>query len=141
MADRYHPPALEPRFWPQVVKGPECWEWTGHQRNGYGSIRAYGRQLGAHRVAYQLAFGPIPAGLTIDHLCRNKLCVNPAHLEPVTIGENVRRWARTITHCPTGHPYDEANTWTDRKGHRQCRACGRKRAHASYLRALLEGQS
>jgi hypothetical protein len=135
MADRYHPPALEERYWPQVSKGPDCWEWTGARRNGYGTIRSQGRQLSTHRVAYELAVGPIPAGLTIDHLCFNKVCVNPAHLEPVTRGENVRRYTRTIVRCPSGHPYDEANTWTDRKGKRQCLACNRARARAWYYRA------
>lgn len=89
------------RFWARVQTsdGGECWPWTGSkQQGGYGSVsvRVDGRVTStpAHRMAYTLAKGPIPAGLTIDHLCRNRACCNPAHLEAVTIGENVDRgWA------------------------------------------------
>lgn len=90
-------------FWTTVDKRPDgCWVWTAHGNNrGYGRFRVGGRQAYAHRVAYELRNGPIPPGLTIDHLCRNKMCVNPAHLEPVTLRENALRGslARQPTHA------------------------------------------
>lgn len=79
-----------------------CWLWTGGSRKGYGR---YNTGQPAHRVSYQLFIGTIPHGLTIDHLCENKMCVNPLHLEPVSIIENnLRRWQRKPkTHCANGH--------------------------------------
>ena len=72
--------------------------------------------------------GPIPEGLVIDHLCRVRDCVNPAHLDVVTTGENTRRGLRGVltTHCPKGHAYDELNTFIHH-GSRDCRACARER--------------
>ncbi|MGW5427907.1 HNH endonuclease signature motif containing protein [Streptomyces sp. NPDC004059] len=82
----------------------------------------------AHRVSYQLAYGTVPDGLVTDHLCRVRHCVAPEHLEVVTNAENVRRGnagllERTRTHCPAGHPYDDANTRIRANGWRDCRAC------------------
>jgi hypothetical protein len=79
---------LASRFWPKVKLGGGCWEWSG-----YRDLRGYGRfdSFLAHRIAYELTVGPIPIGLTLDHLCRNASCVNPGHLEPVSITENDRR--------------------------------------------------
>lgn len=85
---------LEERFWEKVEPTGFCWNWTASTRNGYGQISVGGRKgriAGAHRVAYELLIGPIPDGLVIDHLCRNTLCVNPDHLEPVTVRENALR--------------------------------------------------
>lgn len=97
-------PDLPTRFWAKVDKnGPfpteapglsgACWQWTASiiHTTGYGAFGVEGRKRGAHRVSYELVIGPIPDGLTIDHLCNNRRCVNPSHLEPVTQGENVRR--------------------------------------------------
>lgn len=109
-----------------------CWEWQGTTRYGYGLIWAAhvgGARL-AHRMSYELYVKPIPDGLHIDHLCRNRCCINPAHLEPVTQAENNRRQpisAGTInrdkTHCPQGHPYDQTNTYWLSGNRRDCREC------------------
>lgn len=95
----------------------------------------------AHRFAYEDIVGPILEGLTIDHLCRVRHCVNPAHLEPVTHLENVRRGNGGLnqlakTHCPKGHPYDEENTYRlpSRPSGRYCRACRRERNRAQYMK-------
>jgi hypothetical protein len=118
----------ETLFWAKVDKSDGCWDWTG-----YKTATGYGRVQGtkyAHRVAYELQVGPIPDGLEIDHLCRNRGCVNPAHLEVVTHQENQLRGngpcglnARK-THCPRGHEYTEKNTRVY-QGHRMCRTCRR----------------
>lgn len=117
----------------------ECWLWTGATagRPGarYGRIYAgerteAGNPRGAqaHRVAYELFVGPIPKGLEIDHLCRTTLCVNPAHLEPVTYKENQRRGNSPManqarqTHCKRGHALDETNTYVWHNL-RRCRRC------------------
>ena len=68
-----------------------CWEWSGYKANGYGVVSAYGKQRRAHRVMYEYLIGPIPSGLVLDHTCRNKACVNPKHLEPITNQENIYR--------------------------------------------------
>lgn len=127
MANRHA--SLDERWWAKVDQnGPlvldtVCWLWTGHcWQNGYGAIANQKRDHLAHRVGYELLVGPIPEGLQLDHLCRNRRCVNPAHLEPVTNQENRRRYTVLITHCPKGHPYDETNTYV-RLGKRNCRIC------------------
>ena len=83
----------EDRFWSKVELGPDCWLWQGRpNRFGYGQFRGIrGRMIMAHRFAYVLLRGPIPAGLTLDHLCETPACVRPSHLEPVTNSENLRR--------------------------------------------------
>jgi len=89
----------EARFWRFVERGDSssCWPWLGKLNRGYGRFTWYvggaQRFTGPHRVAYTLLVGAIPDGLTIDHLCRNRCCVNPAHLEPVPLNENIRRGA------------------------------------------------
>jgi hypothetical protein len=89
------------RFWSYVDVDGDCWEWTGQRdRDGYGRLwRPAGKTRVAHRIAYELLVGPIPEGLQLDHLCLNKCCVNPDHVEPVTLAENCRRrdLARTAT--------------------------------------------
>lgn len=83
------------RFWRKVEQTDTCWLWRGAVgsggRVGYGVFHAYGRKVMAHRFAYELCAGPIPDGLVIDHRCGVTLCVNPAHLEPVTVNVNGRR--------------------------------------------------
>lgn len=105
-----------------------CWIWTAHaSRGGYGRVVLGGKVRQAHRVVYELLSGEIPAGLQIDHLCRNRLCVNPAHLEPVTQQVNFERagprYNALKTRCIRGHPFDTENTVKDRRGKRFCRAC------------------
>jgi hypothetical protein len=122
------------RFWDKVEQnGPdECWPWTAALNDrGYGKFWTGKRLVYAHRLMYVLAHGSLSAALTIDHLCRVRNCVNPAHLEAVTLRENILRSDSTSarharkTHCPKGHPYDDANT---RYWHRQrhCRTCHRE---------------
>lgn len=124
-----------------------CWEFQGHRdQHGYGNIGLGGRggrQTKAHRVTYEALVAEIPEGLVIDHLCRNKSCVNPAHLEPVTQRENLRRadaWGaaasarRARTHCPQGHPYDAENTYVTPSGSRDCRACRRAASRRAAAR-------
>lgn len=132
---RYKPTINMPlpeRFWYRVNKdGPNgCWVWTGTrlQRGGYGVLLIKGKSTRAHRYAYQLLRGPIPDGLQIDHLCRNRLCVNPDHLEAVTLVTNVLRGnsvaaiKKRMTQCKLGH-----NAWVLRgaKQRRRCAICER----------------
>lgn len=100
------------RFWGRVDRSGDCWAWTGaHHVEGYGEFQMDGRRLRAHRVAWEWAHGPIPVGLEPDHLCRNRACVNPDHLELVTHRVNILRGLAPTainaakTECPRGHPY------------------------------------
>lgn len=99
------------RLMAQVEESPDgCWLWTGLQNRpgGYGIMAAHEdpkSNVYTHRVAWELYRGDIPDGLTIDHLCRNTLCCNPWHLDPVPQSVNHRRWAESVTHCPNGHRY------------------------------------
>jgi hypothetical protein len=123
---------LAERFWSKVEVTSTCWLWTGSRNpSGYGILRIAkpaGRwtTTGAHRVAYQLLVDPVPDGLQLDHLCRVRHCVNPAHLEVVTHIENVQRGYRANqTHCKRGHPLSGDNLLITAREtvQRQCRAC------------------
>jgi hypothetical protein len=122
------------RFWAKADKSDGCWQWIAFRDSrGYGRIFFHGESHYAHRVSYALAFGAIPAGLQIDHLCRNRACINPAHLEAVTARENVLRGegmgaknARR-THCKRGHALPSG-------ARRVCQPCRRERKKAWQAR-------
>lgn len=137
-----YPTPFEERFWAKVYFPPcedDCWTWTGSLNRGYGIFNSRQAHLLAHRVAYTLLIGPVPEGLELDHLCRNRACLNPAHLEPVTHQENMRRGLfGAATHCPQGHAYDEANTYVNPKTRdRICRRCKAERERQRRLTAAL----
>lgn len=117
-------PAVE-RFWEKVTPGEgDCWEWLGAKNSaGYARLAIGRGHVRAHRFAFELLVGPIPEGLVLDHLCRNRGCVNPKHLEPVTT-ENVRRGEAVKTHCIRGHELTDENVYVKKNdGQRRCRLC------------------
>lgn len=109
-----------------------CWQWTAYTLRGHGHFNIGSGKYLAHRINYFLIKKSIPDGLVLDHLCKNKGCVNPDHLEPVTFGENARR-GRTIdanrTHCSYGHEFTQENTYIHKNNRstsgfiRACRTC------------------
>lgn len=114
-------------------EGAGCWEWTGTRtKDGYGIASVGGHKgMAAHRAMYIEMVGPIPESMEIDHICRNRGCVNPAHLEVVTRTENIRRalpWnpQRLKSQCAHGHPFDTENTRFAKNGQRVCRTCSRE---------------
>lgn len=131
---------LDARFWAKVQITDDCWLWTGALNSrGYGCFAIRGRSQLAHRLSYEDAVGPIPDGLTIDHLCRTKHCVRPSHLEPVTAAENNQRAKDMVTHCPRGHELAGPNLVAKRNtrtGHlmRNCRECGNASRRAKRAR-------
>jgi hypothetical protein len=114
------------------IQQNRCWLWTGGKaRGGYGKFSSRGKTRLAHRYAYEQFIAAIPPGKQLDHLCRNRACCNPLHLEPVTCKENLMR-GNTLqrenaakTECPKGHAYTEENTYRYPDGRRRCIACRR----------------
>lgn len=132
-------PSVEQRFWAKVNKTPDCWLWTGSlsPTTGYGTWDLNGRKTSAHRCAYELAVGSIPPGLHLDHLCRNRPCVRPDHLEPVTPSENN---ARIIyppkNRCPQDHALEGHNLvigkGSNGRATRVCRECKNAASRRTY---------
>lgn len=130
---------LHERFWQKVLRTSDnaCWTWTGSvlsAKHHYGTFRVNGRNVLAHRFMKEIFAGPIPEGMVIDHLCRNTICVNPYHLDIVTIGENTRRGDhrfRRMTQCHRGHEFTAENTRMEPLANgsvaRRCRECERIR--------------
>jgi hypothetical protein len=119
-------------FFSHVDFAGDCWEWTaGRTKQGYGAFHPHkNTTVLSHRFSYETLAGLIPPGMHIDHLCKNRACCNPDHLEPVGPGENTRRGSRAqTTHCPAGHKYTPENTYRapGKPTGRRCIACQKKR--------------
>lgn len=149
MTRAYSKRPVEDRFWEKVDRhaASGCWEWTAYiGKDGYGRLLihrdgGYTKAL-VHRFAWELLVGPIPDGLDIDHLCRNRRCVKPSHLEPVTRRENLLRGVGVVatrakqTHCKHGHTL--ADAYINKRGNRDCRTCrleGERRKYHARKRA------
>ncbi len=123
------------RFWSKITKTATCWLWLGTGTpKGYGQFAPHGRHVYAHRFAYELLVGPIPPGLTVDHLCRTRRCVNPAHMDLVPRGVNALRGNGPAAvnarkeKCPCGRDYDR-----NYDGHRRCSQCDAERHRRTRL--------
>lgn len=132
---------FEEKYIVDPVKG--CFVWQRSKSKwGYGHVRYNGKWMPAHRVSYEMAKGPIPDGLTIDHLCRNPACVKPEHLEAVTIKENTMRGTSPSaknavkTHCKNNHEFNEENTYFHKGQRRTCRACNKASVY-KYKRSKI----
>lgn len=139
---------LIPRFLSKVMFGDDCWEWVGSiAPGGYGriNINATGGYVLAHRLSFELFVDEIPDGLTIDHLCRNRSCVNPKHLEVVTSRENTLRGTSfsavnaAKTHCEKGHPLEGDNLfWFANGQKRGCVECRKVRVRGYWRKMTPE---
>lgn len=144
--------SLKDRILNKVKKTPSCWIWMGGKDSaGYGRTYIGGKAEGksiyriAHRIIYELFRGTDISGLELDHICRNKICVNPDHLDPVTHLENVRRgisgqYLRKRTHCPSGHEYSTSNT-SFYKNMRSCKTCKRIKRRNRRQKIARHGQA
>jgi hypothetical protein len=133
--------SIAERFWPKVRKGPDCWLWAACTANGYGTIGSggkHGHQLLAHRVAWEMAYGPIPPGLCVLHHCDNRLCVRHGHLFLGTHKDNTQDMMAKGRHrgnqntnrvrCVHDHPLSGGNLRVESDGRRRCRACCARRS-------------
>lgn len=137
MRNKYSVLNLPLKFRQRIVMIGDCWAWCGvvNGHSGYGQVnwRGYTAHK-VHRATYELLVGPIPDGLTIDHLCFNRMCCNPAHLEPVTNRENILRGNNLCAKnarksaCPKGHNYEQYG-FTNKRGSRSCRICTRQQGN------------
>lgn len=128
-------------FWKRIDRSdPDgCWLWIGRTKpDGYVQRRWFGKKVYIHRTAYELEVGAIPDGLVLDHLCRVRHCVNPAHLEPVTTRENIRRGVSVVaqqmsaTHCKRGHALVDPNLYYFKSGGKTCRECVIQRSRRQH---------
>lgn len=120
------------RFYSHTWQSGDCWIWTGGSgTGGYGRWRHDGSPVLPHRFSYTYMISDIPDGLVLDHACRNRLCVNPYHLEPVTNRVNIRRGSASLRvddkHCKRGHERSDANTYRRKNGYADCRVCDSER--------------
>ncbi len=126
--------------------GTPCFPWPGLPSFGYGRLKIDGRNVQAHKAVYERVVGPVPDGMVLDHLCRNRVCVNPEHLEPVTSGVNILRGISFAaensrkTHCVRGHKLDAENTRIRPGGERECIPCCRQRSRENAARKAREGR-
>lgn len=133
----------------KIDKSGDCWIWTGWKNDkGYGNIVIDGRRRRTHIVSYELHVGDVPTGLELDHLCRNRACVKPEHLEAVTHQVNIARGMilKRLDYCQRGHKLDDANSyyWVNKNTgnhERQCRICKSVANRAHYERSKLKPQS
>lgn len=136
-------------FWNKVKQDGTCWRWTGVIAwNGYGSHSSWEdgktRKYRAHRVAYNYMIGEIPPGLDLDHLCRNRWCVNPYHMDPVTRSVNMKRASNVLrerTHCKNDHQFTPDNTQLGPRSQRLCLACRKINNAKSRATALAKKRS
>lgn len=123
MPESFSPKHIE-RFTSLYSVTDTCWIWNGsHTIQGYGRMFADGKNHYAHRIAYLLHNGKLTDGLVLDHTCRNRTCVNPQHLEEVTLSENVKRGGNAKTKCKNGHKFTDENTYIKPNGNRNCKTC------------------